>query len=297
MGKIYKDKGTESISRNLIFDNELSDRARFVYCFMMAKPDDWDFYVTPMAKELGYSADTLHKYINELIQRGWLTKVEQTRNEHNKFGAVDYVIHETRQEKKPDTEKSRDEETPTRKKAVTEKSRDGKFHPQKENIDNKENQEIKEIKREQKITSTIVDVPNADASAEKKYSITHRCRLIFEEEYLKKTGIEYYYSTKDAAAIKQLVGKIKKFMPDNEKNNEDMLEYNFTAFIRAILNSGKVEKWVLDNFSLPVINSKFNEIYSQLKNGTSRQYGTTKLTTADERRTIIRSTEKPGADF
>ena len=146
-------------------------------------------------------------------------------------------------------------------------------------------EENNNIEKEKKtITSTNVDVPIAETSAgkkknlslikekkEKKYTITHRCRLVFEQQYLQKKGEDYYYTPKDAQAIKQLLNKIKSKMPDEEKDNEESLETNFTAFIQAILNSGKVEKWVLDNFSLPVINSKFNEIYAQLKNGTSRQ--------------------------
>lgn len=274
MGKVYKDKGTESISRNLIFDNELSDRARFVYCFIMAKPNDWDFYVKTMSKELGYSEETLHKYINELIRRGWLTKVGQSRDGSNKFGAVDYIIHETRQENiqtsLSDDENFSDGKISTRKKAVTEKSRDGKFTPQKDNIDNRKTQDKIESKEKIEITSTNVDVPQSGGK-EKKYTITHRCRLVFEQQYLQKKGEEYYYTPKDAQATKQLIDKIKSKMPDEEKDNEESLETNFTAFIQAILNSGKVEKWVLDNLSLPVINSKFNEIYAQLKNGTSRQ--------------------------
>lgn len=298
MGKIYKDKGTESISRNLIFDNKLSDRARFVYCFMMAKPNNWDFLISPMAKELGYSPDTLHKYINELIQRGWLTKVEQSRDEQKRFGAVDYVIHETRQEVKKDDKKLRKGENPQPKKAVTENFRDGKITPQKDNIDNKEIKDLKEKKED--ITSTIVDVPQsggegkeeeileaemiedtpekgernkkkAEAKNEKKYTVTHRCRLAFEQQYLQFKGEEYYYAAKDANAVKQLIDKIKTKMPDDLKENEDELVQNFTVFIQAIIHSGKVERWILDNLSLPVINSKFNEIYSQLKNGTAKQ--------------------------
>lgn len=105
MAQIIKNrKGREIISRDLIFDNEISDRARFVYCYMMAKPDDWDFLMQPMAEEIGYSIDTLRKYINELIQRGWLTKGEQQKNESNQFGAVSYIIHEERQCDSSDSE-------------------------------------------------------------------------------------------------------------------------------------------------------------------------------------------------
>ena len=58
-------KNFQVIPRKLIFDNSLSDRARFVYCFMASKPDGWDFLLNPMANELGYSVETLRKYINE----------------------------------------------------------------------------------------------------------------------------------------------------------------------------------------------------------------------------------------
>ena len=56
------------LPRELIFDNTLSDRARFVYCYMASKPTDWDFLMNPMAKEIGYSVETLRKYINELVE-------------------------------------------------------------------------------------------------------------------------------------------------------------------------------------------------------------------------------------
>ena len=146
-------------------------------------------------------------------------------------------------------------------------------------------EENNNIEKEKKtITSTDVDVPIAETSAgkkknlsvikekkEKKYSAAHRCRLAFEQQYLQFKGEEYYYAAKDANAVKQLIDKIKTKMPDDLKENEDELVQNFTVFIHAIIHSGKVERWILDNLSIPVINSKFNEIYSQLKNGTSRQ--------------------------
>ena len=92
----------QAIPRELIFDNSLSDRARFLFCYMAAKPEDWDFYLSNMAKELGYSIGTIRKYINELIERGWLEKGEQ----HNdgRFGAVSYTLKATIV-KKPTTEK------------------------------------------------------------------------------------------------------------------------------------------------------------------------------------------------
>lgn len=92
---INEAKNFEIISRELIFDNELSDRARFLYCYMAAKPDGWDFFMQPMAKELGYSTKTLRKYIRELIERGWLVCEGQYTCD-GKFGATSYTLKAAR---------------------------------------------------------------------------------------------------------------------------------------------------------------------------------------------------------
>ena len=81
----------QNVPRDLVFDSSLSDRARFVYLFMACKPEGWDFYLEPMAKDIGYSTETLRKYINELVASGWLIKGAQ-QNEKGKFGAVEYIL-------------------------------------------------------------------------------------------------------------------------------------------------------------------------------------------------------------
>lgn len=133
--------------------------------------------------------------------------------------------------------------------------------------------------REEHITSTNVDVPKADASAVKKksrkkppeeLSLVHRCRMIFEKYYLQKKGDPYYYlGAQDAMAIKQILQKIRFHMPDDIKDDEQKQEENFEIFVSMICSSPKVENWIIDNLSLGTINSKFNQIYSQLKNGTA----------------------------
>lgn len=120
----------QNIPRDLVFDITLSDRARFVYCFMACKPNDWDFYLEPMAKEIGYSVDTLRKYINELVESGWLEKGEQER-EKGTFGAVSYTLKAT---KNTDTGKYRHGENPTQHNIDYRQKRDG---INKEKEDNK----------------------------------------------------------------------------------------------------------------------------------------------------------------
>lgn len=130
------------VPRNLVFDDKLSDRARFVYVFMACKPDGWDFYLEPMAKELGYSVDTLRKYINELVESGWLVKGEQ-KNEKGVFGATEYTLKANNVD--------RHINLPTRKNTDTENFRHGK-NPSQDNIyilDNRDNRDNKDnIKKE-----------------------------------------------------------------------------------------------------------------------------------------------------
>lgn len=123
----------QNIPRSLIFDNTLSDRARFVFCFMASKPDGWEFFLEPMAKEIGYSVETLRKYINELVDSGWLEKGEQ-KKEKGMFGATEYTLKAVKSPsiKKPCTEIT-----------VSEKIRVGK-NPILNKIDNKQKQDNKE---------------------------------------------------------------------------------------------------------------------------------------------------------
>lgn len=136
-------KGFESIPRDVVFDESLSDRARFVFIYMACKPADWDFFIDPMSKELGYSAETLRKYINELVESGWLVKGEQ-KNEKGVFGATEYTLKANNVD--------RHINLPTRKNTVTENFRDGKSPTQRNiynntNLDNKEEEIDKSISK------------------------------------------------------------------------------------------------------------------------------------------------------
>lgn len=105
----------QPIPRELIFDSTMSDRARFVFCYMAAKPDGWNFYLDPMAKELGYCKDTLRKYIQELVDTGWLERSGQDQSNSGKFGAVEYILNDTPHRNFSDAVKNRHGKKPTRK--------------------------------------------------------------------------------------------------------------------------------------------------------------------------------------
>ncbi len=81
------------VPNELINDNMISDRARFLFVYMLCKPEEWTFYNYQLTKALGYSVDTLRKYINELISTGWASKENQKRV-NGKFTANVYVLYQ-----------------------------------------------------------------------------------------------------------------------------------------------------------------------------------------------------------
>lgn len=139
MSKFFNElKNYQSIPRELVFDKTLSDRARFVYVYMACKPDGWDFFLEPMAKEIKYSVDTLRKYINELVANGWLEKGEQ-ENENGRFGATSYILKAT---KNTDTEKYR------HGKNNTQDNKDNSKPNTKDTLNKEKEKEEKEINKE-----------------------------------------------------------------------------------------------------------------------------------------------------
>ena len=79
------------IPNDIIRNKTLRDRARFLFCYMASMPDEWKFYQGVMAKELGYTKDTLRKYIEELLQTGYLNR--EQRRETGKFDSYDYTLN------------------------------------------------------------------------------------------------------------------------------------------------------------------------------------------------------------
>lgn len=150
----------QNVPRDLVFDSSLSDRARFVYLFMACKPEGWDFFLEPMAKDIGYSTETLRKYINELVASGWLLKGAQ-QNENGKFGAVEYILVAS-------------------KTSDTEKVRLGKIMAQ----ENKEDCDINENKKKEK-------------TIDKKKELFEECWIAYNRKGSKKVSFEQWCKLSD----------------------------------------------------------------------------------------------------
>jgi uncharacterized phage protein (TIGR02220 family) len=125
-----------TIPNALINDNELTDRARFLFCYMAAKPDDWKFYQNKISKDLNLSVETIRKYISELESSGWLSR-DLVRSE-GKFDSYDYTLNGSPCRENTDTVKNHDGKIPTRENLVLTKE----IPSQKNTINKKESTTI-----------------------------------------------------------------------------------------------------------------------------------------------------------
>lgn len=90
---------------------------------------------------------------------------------------------------------------------------------------------------------------------EKVTSIFEACKQFFSEKYKERTGIEYYWKAKDAVALNAILKQLEAI----NIHNSDM----FLLFQHLI---HKLPEWYQKNaYSLPVINSKFNDIVRIIK--------------------------------
>ncbi|MCT4613610.1 MAG: hypothetical protein N4A49_01895 [Marinifilaceae bacterium] len=90
----------------------------------------------------------------------------------------------------------------------------------------------------------------------KSESIFSQCKKIFTDSYLEHVEIDYYWQAKDSFALTQIISKLNRLVELKGGDTKTAFEY--------MIN--KLPKWYKDNaFSVTIINSKFNEIISEIK--------------------------------
>lgn len=80
------------VPNQLINDINLSRDARFLFCYLCSKPEDWKFYNNTIEKELVCSKDSRVKYTKELKVSGWIT-VEQKKNNDGSWGENEVCLN------------------------------------------------------------------------------------------------------------------------------------------------------------------------------------------------------------
>ena len=117
----------------------------------------------------------------------------------------------------------------------------------------------KKDKEEEK--NTIPPIPP------KGESLNAKARAVFENHFRETFGSDYYWTAKDAGSMTRLLDKLLFLRKQKEMPVDDpSLLHALQVFLTTIR-----EGWIYQNFSVPNINSKFNEIISQARNGKNNE--------------------------
>jgi hypothetical protein len=274
------------IPNDIIRNKSLSDRARFIFCYMASMPDDWKFYQGVMAKELGYTKDTLRKYIEELLETGYLDR--EQRREVGKFDSYDYTLNFSPCTKKADTVKVRDGKNPTREKSSLinkdleqrktiininlDKEFENEFSTfEKITIEDSQSSKVNPFsvvaklqgEKERKIVAPQKErKAAAEPKAERKPNPTYEAFTVFCQTFEQLSGAayptdqkgHYIMSPKDAGGMVYLLRWLEKVDRNNDTNEA------LKVFLQAAWSLP--DKWLKANFTPPILYGRTNQIYT-----------------------------------
>jgi hypothetical protein len=273
------------IPNDIIRNKSLSDRARFIFCYMASMPDDWKFYQGVMAKELGYTKDTLRKYIEELLETGYLDR--EQRREVGKFDSYDYTLNFSPCTKKADTVKIRDGKNPTRenssltnkdleqRKTIININLDKEFENEfstfeKITIEDSQSSKVNPftlvslVEKEKSKSCGKKEKEKADAEpkAERKPNPTYEAFTVFCQTFEQLSGAayptdqkgHYIMSPKDAGGMVYLLRWLEEVDRNNDTNEA------LKVFLQAAWSLP--DKWLKANFTPPILYGQANKIYT-----------------------------------
>lgn len=90
--------------------------------------------------------------------------------------------------------------------------------------------------------------------------IFNKAKQIFLSWYEEIKSVPYYFTAKDAGSLKQLLTKIKYV--GSKKHAGEGLEWVIDAFKWILSN---LDEWTKKHSTIPIINSRFNEILANGK--------------------------------
>jgi hypothetical protein len=255
---------------------------------MSSMAEEWKFYQSKMAKDLGYSKDTLRKYLDELVSTGYLKRT-QRRSEHGRFDSFDYEIDFIPNTDFTVSEKTRNGEIPSRK------------NPSLKNNNFKEEQIIKNINLEEDVFENLSDFTSfetitiddsqsskvnpftvisklqsekeekktsgkrkeeSEPKAERKPNPTYEAFTVFCQTFEQLSGAayptdqkgHYIMSPKDAGGMVYLMRWLEKVDRNNDTNEA------LKVFLQAAWSLP--DKWLKANFTPPILYGQANKVYT-----------------------------------
>jgi hypothetical protein len=255
---------------------------------MSSMSEDWQFYQSKMAKDLGYSKDTLRKYLDELVSTGYLKRT-QKRSELGRFDSYDYVIDFIPNPDLTVSEKTRNGEIPTPKNPTLKKNNfkeeqiikninleedvfenPNEFsHFEEITIEDSQSSKVNPFtvisklqseKEEKKISGKRKE--ESEPKPERKPNPTYEAFTVFCQTFEQLSGAayptdqkgHYIMSPKDAGGMVYLLRWIEKVDRNNDTNEA------LKVFLQAAWSLP--DKWLKANFTPPILYGQANKVYT-----------------------------------
>lgn len=90
--EIYDGPGYTVVYNQLIQDGRMRLQTRAVLILMLSKPPEWDYSVRGMAAIAGVSKDTMTKMFREIMDAGYMRRMDQGHDAGGKFAKAGYVV-------------------------------------------------------------------------------------------------------------------------------------------------------------------------------------------------------------
>lgn len=119
----------------------------------------------------------------------------------------------------------------------------------------------KHIDKDKDKIKNNIKIKIKDEKPEQSSSLHSILKSCFLDKYKDLTGESYYWTAKDGSATSQLIQKIKFTFKSKDTEADD--EKIYDAFSILLDN---LPEWYKNNFSMAIINSKYNEIINEIKN-------------------------------
>lgn len=96
-------------------------------------------------------------------------------------------------------------------------------------------------------------------------------KKIFMDHYKIRFGSEFYWQVKDATSLIKIISQVQFKVKEKRPDETEMDQSTKDAFEFILLNLK--DNFIINNFSIPMISSKFNEIYTEITNPNLIKHG------------------------
>lgn len=175
----------------------------------------------------------------------------------------DYQAKETESNKDVNSQPTGDQQAPNNQ--LTTNKNDKNIKNDKEDIlqSNDCPKPDEEVLKEKPKRKNNTKPKKSGQETDKDTDLNKKAREAFEARYFRLFKEKYYWQAKDAGNMTRVLNALKHQREQKRLSNEDNVEV--VAALTSFLNEAVKDEWIVQNFSISVLFSKFNEIVASAK--------------------------------